>query len=378
MFGRQPQQRKPLVVYTAIFGGYDQLQEPVQRSKNCDYICFTDDPDLKSDFWTIRLIQDAKLSPARLSRKPKILPHLYLQDYEASLYIDGNLLLIGDVHTYIRTYARTSPMLGVKHGERDCVYQEYRACRESHRDDLSVMQKQIERYEREGLPAGLGLIVGSFIYRRHHDPAVIRVMNRWWDEFSHQSQRDQLSFTYSCWKENFHYDLYYANNWSNDYFLWLPHRIQGNTINLQYHREQLQRDLPRSHTARRSAIGQAAAWRTIDDRARMPAKFYINFGQGLSESNVIYIAPDMDGKTGTYRLVIPNGTQAIRFDPIEGSQVAVAGLNVMLDEKALDILPANGERKDGIDWFETTDPQYEIAVPDMGKMLVIELEMQVR
>ena len=373
MFGRKQPQRKPLVVYTAIFGGYDQLQEPITRSKNCDYICFTDDPNLKSDFWTIRVISDAKLSPARLSRRPKILPHLYLQDYEASLYVDGNLLLIGDVQDYIRTYARTSPMLCVKHGERDCVYQEYQACRESQRDDLTVMQKQIERYQREGMPPDLGLIVGSFIYRRHHDPAVIRVMNRLWDEFAHHSQRDQLSFTYSCWKEKFHYDLYYANNWSNDYFLWLPHRIQGNTINLQYHREQLS-----SLKKPRSIVEKAATQRTIADRARMPAKFYLNFGQGLSESHVIYIAPDMDDKKATYRLVIPQGTQAVRFDPIEGSQVTIRELQVILDGQVLNIQPANGERKDGIDWFETTDPQYEIATPDRVKVLQIELEMQVR
>lgn len=367
------QRKKPLVVYTAIFGGYDQLQEPVSCSNTCDYICFTDDPNLRSDFWTVRLVQDATLSPARLSRRPKILPHLYLQDYEASLYVDGNLLLIGDVHDYIQAYARTSPMLCVKHGERDCVYQEYQACRESLRDDLTVMQNQIERYQREGMPADLGLIVGSFIYRRHHDPAVIRVMNRWWDEFSTCSQRDQLSFTYSCWKEKFHYNVYYANNWSNDYFLWLPHRIQGNTINLKYHRKQLGN--PKTH---RTAMEKAAAQRTIADRARMPAKFYLNFGQGLSESNVIYIAPDLDGKKATYHLVIPQGTQSVRFDPIEGSHVAIHGLSVTLDEKALDILPANGERKDGTDWFETTDPQYEIAMPKMGETLVIELEMQIK
>jgi hypothetical protein len=372
-FGRKQPERKNLVVYTAIFGGYDQLQEPLTRSVNCDYICFTDDPNLRSDFWTVKLIQEDKLSPARLSRRPKILPHLYLLDYDASLYIDGNLLLIGDVNTYVETYARTSPMLCVKHGERDCVYQEYQACRESQRDDLTVMQNQIERYQREGMPPDLGLIVGSFIYRRHHDPAVIRVMDRWWDEFTSGSQRDQLSFTYSCWKERFHYDLYYANNWSNDYFLWLPHRISGNTINLPYHRERLV-----GPKARRSAIEKAAAQRTIADRARMPAKFYIDFGQGLAESNVIYIAPDMDGRMATYRLAIPQGTKAIRFDPIEGSQVAIRDLTVTLDEQALDILPANGQRKDGIDWFETTDPQYKIAVSDMGKVLEIALEMQVK
>jgi hypothetical protein len=84
------------------------------------------------------------------------------------------------------------------------------------------------------------------------------------------------------------------------------------------------------------------------------------------------------GRKATYHLVIPQGTQAVRFDPIEGSQVTIRELQVILDGQVLNIQPANGERKDGIDWFETTDPQYEIAVPDVGKILVIELEMQVK
>jgi hypothetical protein len=207
LFRRNPDHS--LVVYVYLCG-YD-ITGTVFRSKNCDYSVLRI-TDLKSDFWTIRVLSDDHLSPARLSRRPKILPHLYFPEYEASLYLDGNLLLRGDVRTYVETYARTSPMLCVKHGERDCIYEEYAACRQTRRDNASVMQRQLERYRREGMPAHFGLIVGSFIYRRHHDPSVVRLMEQWWQEFSRNSQRDQLSFTYCCWKQDFHYDLYYGNN----------------------------------------------------------------------------------------------------------------------------------------------------------------------
>ncbi len=31
-----------LVVYTAVFGGYDMIRAPRQRSPGVDYVCFTD------------------------------------------------------------------------------------------------------------------------------------------------------------------------------------------------------------------------------------------------------------------------------------------------------------------------------------------------
>jgi hypothetical protein len=113
-------------------------------------------------------------------------------------------------------------MLCVKHGERDCVYQEYRACRESQRDDLTVMQKQIERYQREGMPPDLGLIVGSFIYRRHHDPAVIRVMNRWWTNSPTTASATSSALPTAAGKSVSTTTCTTPTIWSNDYFLWLP------------------------------------------------------------------------------------------------------------------------------------------------------------
>ena len=43
-----------IVVYTAIFGDYDDLYEPMVKPDNVDYVCFTDSKTLKSDVWDVR------------------------------------------------------------------------------------------------------------------------------------------------------------------------------------------------------------------------------------------------------------------------------------------------------------------------------------
>ena len=44
---------KVLIVYTAIFDNYDQLIDPKSLYKNCKFICFTNNKDLKSKIWEI-------------------------------------------------------------------------------------------------------------------------------------------------------------------------------------------------------------------------------------------------------------------------------------------------------------------------------------
>src|SRR5207253_2582285 len=41
--------KQTVVVYTAIFGGYDELHDPCEQLPGVDYVCFTDNPRLKSN-----------------------------------------------------------------------------------------------------------------------------------------------------------------------------------------------------------------------------------------------------------------------------------------------------------------------------------------
>lgn len=66
----------------------------------------------------------------RNNRRFKILPHLFLQDYEYSVFMD----------------------------------------------DPEIMKAQIERYKSENYPKNNGLIFSAVLIRRHHDPEVIKIM----------------------------------------------------------------------------------------------------------------------------------------------------------------------------------------------------------
>ena len=96
---------KNIVVYTAIFGGYDVLQEPKVVSQNCDFICFTD-TKRKIRGWEVREVKASHGDPTRNARMYKILPHRFLGEYKYSVWVDGNVLVRGDVNELIDTYLK--------------------------------------------------------------------------------------------------------------------------------------------------------------------------------------------------------------------------------------------------------------------------------
>lgn len=46
------------VIYTAITGNYDNLITPKIKNDNWGYICFTDNSELHSEFWKIKLMDN--------------------------------------------------------------------------------------------------------------------------------------------------------------------------------------------------------------------------------------------------------------------------------------------------------------------------------
>ena len=51
-------------------------------------------------FHSIQIIQEIK--------KFKVLPHRYLKDYEYSIFIDGNMYVVGDVNDLVERYLNDS------------------------------------------------------------------------------------------------------------------------------------------------------------------------------------------------------------------------------------------------------------------------------
>ena len=207
-----------IVIYTVIMGDYDYLKDPEYITENCDYICYTNNPEIKSSVWQIRFDKCENLDNTRWQRKHKIMAHEYLPEYKASVYVDGNVRILGDFREYISKYGTDSTILCLKHPDRDCIYDEAEACINMKKDNAEVISSQMERYRNEGYPEHNGLIVSNVLVREHTNAEVIKLMNSGWNEIETGSRRDQLSFNYVCFKNNFTYDVSDLKCWRSKYW----------------------------------------------------------------------------------------------------------------------------------------------------------------
>ena len=195
-----------IVVYTCITGGYDNLKKLSCLTSGVDYVCFTDNKDLKSNIWEIRPIPEELLgySKVKQQRAVKILPHRYLPDYDISIWIDANMDVKGDVKSFLSTLDFTKYSVFIpEHPSRKCIYKEKNECirlKKITGDGINLADKQISRYRSAGFPENEGLVQSNIVIRRHNDEYSKKLMELWWSELKDYSHRDQLSFNYALWK----------------------------------------------------------------------------------------------------------------------------------------------------------------------------------
>jgi len=208
--------KNKFVVYTAIYGGSIKLKDAIP-SNNCDFVCFTDDPNLTSDTWEIRCIKGISSVPRRSAKIYKILPHMYFKEYDCSLWVDGSHIPV-DANNFLTTNLLNSNITLFKHYRRKCIYEELKACIALKKDNIDVMTEQIEKYKNEGYPANNGLAACGVIARRHNEPSIIKAMEDWWEEIKNHSYRDQLSFNYVMYKNKLSYGKINKYICRNNYF----------------------------------------------------------------------------------------------------------------------------------------------------------------
>ncbi len=208
------------VVYSAITGGYDQINEPAFVSDGVDYVMLTDAiPEEYSGLWNMRLIDNPqKLSAPMLARWAKMHPTVLFPDYDWSVWVDGKLRIKGDIRKYIDVYAGKEGMLCFPHYSATTIEDEAIAVVGHGKADKDELDRQIATYRKAGYK-GKGFIVETAVLLRdHHDEALGKVMEDWWEELcAYKHHRDQMSFDYACRKNNYEYDLndllIYGNPW---------------------------------------------------------------------------------------------------------------------------------------------------------------------
>ena len=213
------------VIYTSIFGSEYYLHDPEVDMKGWDFVCFTDNPNYESKYWKV-ILTPKIYDGARDSKKPKILPHEYLNNYDISVWVDGDIKITADIDELVDRHLDDKDYAVFNHefcgisttgnlNVRKCIYDEAKFIkwlgdnhpRKHYKDNLDVINSQIERYRKEGYPKNNGQARNTIIIRRHNNPKIIKVMEDWWQEVSYGSKRDQLSFPYVAWKNNLDFNF---------------------------------------------------------------------------------------------------------------------------------------------------------------------------
>jgi hypothetical protein len=225
------------VVYTCLFGKYERLNEQtIAKKSDIPFVCFTDQTYLASKTWSIRNVRLLGIDSTRESRRLKILPHIFLPEFDESLYIDNSVILKMAPNAIFETYLQSDApnFVCFRHPERDCIYEE---AEEIIRRDIDLevkVREQMDHYRAHGYPAHAGLIASTFILRRHQEIDVKATCELWFSHVLRYSKRDQLSFNYNAWRTGLAFTALNLDLESNDIFDWpektdrLPHDFDEN------------------------------------------------------------------------------------------------------------------------------------------------------
>lgn len=181
---------------TGLFGGIERLQELNFVDPSRDYVCFTDDPNLKSKSWRVVLTEPLfPGDPARSVRNFKFLGHPVFDYYEKRLWVDNKIALLEPPDAIMAYLDSDYDLAACPHDHRESLSAEFKAVRAG-RKDHPFKIREFENYLNFFSPHLLAEpIYEMAIIVSRRTTAVARLMREWSNLVARFSARDQLSFT---------------------------------------------------------------------------------------------------------------------------------------------------------------------------------------
>ncbi|MCX7075109.1 MAG: DUF616 domain-containing protein [Methylococcales bacterium] len=189
-----------IAVYTCITGDYDTLIQPSNVDSRLDYFCFTDNDKQINSPWLLKSMTLPELDNKDKNRYVKMHPHIFFPDYDITIYIDGNVGIVGDLYELAaEIHELEGCFFAYAHAERNCVYSEAAACGYFAHDWIWRIAKQMRKYSINNYPMNNGLVSANILIRKNNS-ALVRLMDAWWSAYSSGVKRDQLSLPFVSWQ----------------------------------------------------------------------------------------------------------------------------------------------------------------------------------
>ena len=232
------------LVFTAIFGGYDELKQPQPQDVPCDFVCFTDShwPRWVGNWRIYRVKSDSNLHPRIQAKRFKIqsheiLPHGRLafaydaiaalrRRYGSSIWVDGSIAIKSSA--FARDMTNSIGQSGwalFQHPDRECIFEEAAVSEQMSKYQGLPIRAQVEHYRRSGVRPKGGLWACGVIARREPLRKGLRELNdAWWAENLRWTYQDQLSLPFVLEKKNERVDVIHGSVWNNRWFDYIEHK----------------------------------------------------------------------------------------------------------------------------------------------------------
>lgn len=221
------------VIYSAIVGHYDEINQPKVVDDRFDYILFSDTVEKKQiGVWQVRSIPYHNEIQTKIARWVKTHPELLLSEYKASLWLDSNVI-ISDSFVYDRVVELAENHVLVsttKHSERSCVYGELFEILCRRIESEKVVLRWGHRLRKEKYPKDHGLSETGVLFRFHSENKIALFDQMWWNCIEKYSRRDQASFNFVLWKMDIPWQYFIPDGGSVYYsncFVCVEHKENG-------------------------------------------------------------------------------------------------------------------------------------------------------
>lgn len=198
---------KTKCIYTFIIGNYDNLKEPRVYTPGWDYICVTDNPNLKSDVWQIIQIDDEtkKIEPAKKRAMSLMIGYRKWlpKHYDIVVTIGGQCVINIDLDELLIKYGYDDSYDAClcEHPNRSCVYDEANTIIQVQRDTPDRINSHVQMFINEGYPRNNGLYASGIMIINNNSKNIHKYYAQWLSDYqSFPSVRDQMTMNYSEWK----------------------------------------------------------------------------------------------------------------------------------------------------------------------------------
>lgn len=200
---KRPEGQKKIAVVSAISGGYDSVKFPAVIDSRLDYIIYSDTPVENPGFYDVRPLPYVDTDKTRSARFVKTNIHNLLPDYDYVVWIDANIMIVGDIYeSIINPVIKSKKAFGAMlHPTRQSPYDEMIECIKANKDDVNAIIEQKKFYEDQGFKSD-HLIESNILVYKVSDKTMAPFLKEWWNQIDRFSRRDQLSINYSLNKAN--------------------------------------------------------------------------------------------------------------------------------------------------------------------------------